>query len=180
MSRHGLDAITIRAARTDETTVLADLHLRSALTGFAHIFPPDAPPPDPSELCVQWAEVVAGANERTACFVATVDRPGIAGVVVGGPDPQESGRGHLSRLYVEPSRWGRGVGRALHDTALDHLRTAGFRTASLSVLEDNTRARSWYERLGWRPTTRRIPVYLPAGIDDIVYVATIADPLEDD
>jgi ribosomal protein S18 acetylase RimI-like enzyme len=157
-SQHEVDAITIRRARTEEAAALADLHLRSALTGFAHIFPPDAPPPDRSELCAGWADVVPSPNELAACFVAGATGSGIAGVVIGGPDPHEPERGHLSRLYVEPARWGQGIGRALHDTALAHLQAAGFRTASLSVLEHNTRARSWYERLGWRPTDQRIPV----------------------
>jgi ribosomal protein S18 acetylase RimI-like enzyme len=156
--------------------VLADLHLHSALTGFAHIFPPDAPQPDRSELCAHWAELMASSSEQAACFVATATGSGVVGVVVSGPDAHEPSRGHLSRLYVEPARWGQGIGRALHDAALNHLRTAGFCTVSLSVLEANTRARGWYERLGWRSTDQRIPVYPPAGIDDIVYLTTIGDP----
>ena len=109
-------------------------------------------------------------------FVAGATGSGIAGVVIGGPDPHEPERGHLSRLYVEPARWGQGIGRALHDTALAHLRTAGFRTASLSVLEQNTRALvpGTSASAGDRPRSG-IPVYPPAGIDDIVYVTTIGD-----
>ena len=65
----------------------------------------------------------------------------------------------------------------LYDAAIRHLRKSGFRTAILSVLEGNHRARSWYERLGWQPTPARIPVYQPAGIEDIVFIGNTVPPL---
>jgi GNAT superfamily N-acetyltransferase len=163
----------IRRGRSDEAHELAELHLRSALSGFAHIFPSDAPVPDLSELIEQWIEMVRpDAAETNACFVAvSTDR--IVGTVIARPAPGDAACGQLSRLYVDPTEWGRGIGRLLYDAAIRHLRKSGFRTAILSVLEGNHRARSWYERLGWQPTTARIPVYQPAGIEDIVYTITL-------
>jgi len=46
---------------------------------------------------------------------------------------------------------------------------AGFPAATLWVLEANAKARSWYERLGWRLSGTRKPMYAPAGIDDVGY-----------
>ena len=45
--------------------------------------------------------------------------------------------------------WGDGSGPALLAASLDALRASGFATASLWVLEDNPRARRFYEREGW-------------------------------
>jgi GNAT superfamily N-acetyltransferase len=72
----------------------------------------------------------------------------------------------LDGLYVLPSRWGRGVGRELHDEALARLRAAGCDRAHLWVLEGNDRARRVYERLGWRENgeTRVVP-FPPNPID---------------
>ena len=164
----------IRHAYGHDARELAELHLRSALTGFAHIFPPEAPVPDLGALIKHWTETVRNDGlSMHACFVAVSSTGGIVGTVVAGPAPTDATRGHLSRLYVDPTEWGRGIGRLLYGAALGHLQSTGFQTATLSVLEANQRARAWYERLGWRPTSERISVYEPAGVADVVYTITL-------
>ncbi|MFI8826268.1 GNAT family N-acetyltransferase [Streptomyces sp. NPDC053431] len=56
----------------------------------------------------------------------------------------------LSTLYAAPEAWGRGVGRALLAATVEAMRGAGFRDAGLWVFEENSRARAFYERAGWR------------------------------
>lgn len=90
-------------------------------------------------------------------------------MVLAGPDPAERHLGHVARLYVAPDRWAEGIGRTLHDAAVAHLSAVGYRRSTLWVLEGNARARSWYERLGWRATGERKCVHEPAGIDDLRY-----------
>jgi ribosomal protein S18 acetylase RimI-like enzyme len=114
-----------------------------------------------------WADRLAAPAPHRV-FVALRDAR-LVGVVAAGPDPDDGTVGHLSRLYVTPSSWGRGIGRALHDRALAHLRAQTFREATLWVLEANHRARAWYERLGWTPTDARKPTYAPANIYDLAY-----------
>ena len=98
----------------------------------------------------------------------------IVGVVRTGPDPDEPEIGHLSRLYVDPDHWGNEIGSHLYNVAIDELR-ARFPAATLWVLEGNTHARSWYERLGWRATPRRMPTYAPGGIYDVQYRIDLQD-----
>jgi GNAT superfamily N-acetyltransferase len=57
--------------------------------------------------------------------------------------------GQVQRLYVHPERQRTGIGRALLGAAMDRLREAGSRTATLWVLETDARARAFYEALGW-------------------------------
>jgi ribosomal protein S18 acetylase RimI-like enzyme len=52
-------------------------------------------------------------------------------------------------IYVAPAVWGRGVGRALMGAALAALSGAHFAEATLWVLEENDRARRFYEGGGW-------------------------------
>jgi ribosomal protein S18 acetylase RimI-like enzyme len=59
------------------------------------------------------------------------------------------GEGELYAIYALPEAWGSGIGPALMTAALAALRATGFATASLWVLEDNPRARRFYEREGW-------------------------------
>lgn len=73
---------------------------------------------------------------------------GVAGFAVVGPrsDPAE---GELVMLYVDPGRWHVGVGSALNSSCVVDLRARGFRSAHLSVVQQNQRARLFYEANGW-------------------------------
>ena len=162
----------VRLADRDSATDLVAIHRESAFTGYGHIFPPEAPPPSYEEDLEKWRHWLGpdwDAGRRAyAAYHAEVP----VGVVLAGPDPdaQDPSLGHLARLYVQPSWWGQGIGRLLHDAALDDLRARpGLSAATLWVLERNRRARDWYERLGWALTGKRKPVYGPAGIDDVQY-----------
>lgn len=64
--------------------------------------------------------------------------------------------GHVSDIVVAPGAEGRGVGRALMAAAEDWARGRGYRLLSLNVFEDNARARTLYERLGYQPDIRRM------------------------
>lgn len=146
------------------------LHRRAAQTGFAHIFPPEAPPPPFEDDLARW-QYWLGPDREQGRQPYTVEADGrIVGVVLAGPDPDDPTLGHLARLYVDPDRWGAGIGTALHDVAIADLVARRFPTATLWVLEDNLRARRWYERLGWTQTGERKPTYEPAGIYDTQYV----------
>jgi GNAT superfamily N-acetyltransferase len=59
--------------------------------------------------------------------------------------------GEVTSVYISPPEWRRGAGTALLEAATTSLRTAGFTTATLWVLDTNQRARDFYERLGWAP-----------------------------
>jgi ribosomal protein S18 acetylase RimI-like enzyme len=52
--------------------------------------------------------------------------------------------GEIWAVYIDPSHWGEGVGRALCDTAQQELRRLGFTEATLWVLKDNQRALRFY------------------------------------
>jgi len=57
----------------------------------------------------------------------------------------------LYALYVRPAWWSTGTGRALMDQVLAKASIAGYRCITLWVLEDNARARRFYERAGFAP-----------------------------
>ena len=62
----------------------------------------------------------------------------------------EQDAGELYAIYVLPQAWGSGAGAALMREAVAGLREAFDGDAVLWVLEDNPRARRFYEREGWR------------------------------
>ena len=89
-------------------------------------------------------------------------------VVLGGPGPDGlallrfrpsfwSGEldAYLEELYVAPAERGRGIGRALMETAMDHARARGATRMDLGTSEDDTVARALYERLGFTNLERQ-------------------------
>jgi ribosomal protein S18 acetylase RimI-like enzyme len=161
--------MTIRSAETSDVEAVAALHRRTALFAFAHIFPAGAPQPELRQLIVDWTSRIGSDRwSKQSGFVAETDG-GVIGVVVAGPVRDAHICGHVSRLYVDPDHWRQGIGTMLHHRALAHLRLHDFRRATLWVLEANTRARAWYEHLGWRLNGERLTTYAPAGIDDVGY-----------
>jgi GNAT superfamily N-acetyltransferase len=102
----------------------------------------------------RWSEYTA--DPRTGQFVAEVD-----GAVVGwaatGPTRDDDGRDRVGRergevyaIYALPAHWSTGVGHTLMAACERALSAAGFREASLWMLEGNARAAAFYERHGWR------------------------------
>ena len=57
----------------------------------------------------------------------------------------------LWTVDVRPDRRGRGLGTALLERSAADLTSRGHESVELSVADGNGRARSLYERLGWRP-----------------------------
>ena len=155
--------VIVRLADRDSAPALTTLHRAAAHTGFAHIFPSDATPPTYEEDLARW-ELWLGPDwdqGRRAYVAAASGR--LVGVVLAGPDPDEPEVGHVARLYVDPSSWGRGVGTLLYGTALRDLIGRSFPEATLWALEANHRARSWYERLaGGSATSGRRHMLRPA------------------
>ena len=119
-------------------------------TAYRHVFPAnelDAMPVDSSRWAVRLDDAAAGLDDlRRRRATATV--LGFASV---GPSRDERGIGELYALYVDPEHWSTGAGRALMTRAEARLVTE-YAEATLWVLEDNPRARRFYERAGW---TRR-------------------------
>ena len=71
--------------------------------------------------------------------------------------------GELRLLYVDPSAWNARVGTALLTHAVDSLRDAGFVELRLWTLQQNDRARAFYERFGWKADGATQTVEHPAG-----------------
>jgi GNAT superfamily N-acetyltransferase len=87
------------------------------------------------------------------------------------------GHGELCALYVDPDRWGRGIGVALASAARARLFDLGFRNAILWVLVGNVRAERFYRIDGWAPDgLRRTDLVWGVRVDEIRYQRTLEAP----
>ena len=60
--------------------------------------------------------------------------------------------GEVISIYLLPDYIGKGYGRKLLETVLGELKLQGFKEVFLWVLEDNLRARRFYEHIGFTDT----------------------------
>src|SRR5512146_115725 len=138
----------IRPGSPDDALAIETIRVHGWRSAYRHVFPAadlDAMPVDPerwrSRLHVPppgWTTVVC------------VDEGHVVGFASTGPSRDEDELGELYAIYVDPDAWSTGAGRALMAAAESALATQ-YRAALLWVLEDNPRARGFYERAGWAP-----------------------------
>jgi diamine N-acetyltransferase len=147
-----VEPVQIREARPEDVDLLFKMQRAAALAGFAHIFPPDKYPfPDEAERS-RWIDIFRFPN--VSILIAQREEHPVGGAVIG--------REELARFFVVPERWGSGVADVLHDAVLQTLREQGNSTVCrLWVLEENHRARRFYERRGWSLDERRRPGSFP-------------------
>jgi GNAT superfamily N-acetyltransferase len=139
----------VRPATPADADAIARVHLRTWQGAYAHVFPPETLASISHERRAEhWRRILPTAP---ATLVAEVDGE-VVGFASAGPsvDADGEGVGELYALYVEPAHWDAGIGRELGVAADDALRALGFDEATLWVLEDNPRARRFYEAGGWR------------------------------
>lgn len=131
----------LRQSIPADAEAIALVQIRSALAGFADFRPAGITVElDPADRVPLW-------RERLPLVAETYD--GIVGFAHFGPNADEP-VGEIYRFFVAPECWGKGVGQALMQRALEELRAARFDEALLWVHADNRRARRFYEAAGWR------------------------------
>ena len=98
----------------------------------------------------RWVPFLNGGGKTN--FVA-VEKGRIVGVSKVSPAREEAqaGWGEIISLYLLPEYFGKGIGRALIGQDAAFLESQGFSKIYLWVLEENRRARDFYERNGFRP-----------------------------
>jgi ribosomal protein S18 acetylase RimI-like enzyme len=82
-------------------------------------------------------------------ILAALNPYGVFGYVAGGPSRAGvDGEAEIATLYLLRAAQGRGVGKRLLIGAVRALAAQGAESLVISVLRDNVRARTFYERLG--------------------------------
>jgi len=128
----GSETATFRSATASDADALAALERDTNLAALAHVFPGVPYPTD--EVRERWLRLIADPDVS----VEVVGAAGRLDVYLAWDEER------LRHLGVRPEQWGRGLARAAVE------RAHGVRR--LWVLRDNTRARGFYEHLGWSPT----------------------------
>jgi GNAT superfamily N-acetyltransferase len=142
----------VRVATREDAEAVEAIRIRGWQIAYRHLFPAaelDALPLDAS----RWRDRLENPPRGWTTFVVDAEA-GVVGFATVGPSRDLAGVGELYAIYVHPDAWSTGAGRALIERAEAELRTE-YEEAALWVLEDNPRARAFYERAGWSPDGAR-------------------------
>ena len=141
----------VRAARPEDAPAIGIVHVRSWQAAYREHFPQEfLEALDPARRAEGWhAYLEGGMGEHESLLVCETDDQ-IVGFAGTGPCRDGQGDGELRAIYLLPRHWGHGHGRKLAASALQELALQGFTEATLWVLEENLRARAFYEAGGWR------------------------------
>ena len=134
----------IRPGTADDAAGVARVQVETWQTAYAHALPAE----QLEKLSLK--EAVERHRRWPPEFVAEHDGE-ILGFVGVGKSRDPDTDGELFAIYVHPNHWGTGVGRRLIQAGEEELRKLGHEHAILWVLDDNPRARRFYELAGWSP-----------------------------
>ncbi|MFE2044222.1 GNAT family N-acetyltransferase [Streptomyces sp. NPDC059477] len=142
----------IRQAWPDDASAVAGVYVRSWQTAFAGLVPQHCLlAMDPSREESGWKARISETRwPASGVLVAEEAGAGIVGFAGFGPSQEIPAVAEIGTLYAMPEVWGTGVGKHLMLATLTALRQAEYAQATLWVLEDNRRARRFYEAAGWR------------------------------
>ncbi|WP_254543007.1 GNAT family N-acetyltransferase [Halomarina pelagica] len=111
---------------------------------------------------------VAIERDGTIYRVAVADGE-VVGYATAGVDGTD---GHLTSLYVDPGRWGEGIGTRLLEAIRDRLRERGAERLEIRVLAENEVGRGFYESRGFEPVEEAETDLFGASRREVVYAGS--------
>lgn len=171
---------SIRPAERADADGITDVQVASWRAGYAHVFPESVLHADDFDSTRRsvWTRWRFSPGHRLAVAVTPAEDGG-ADRVVGfssyGPERERArgvtGRAEVYAFYLHPDAWGTGAASALIELTEERCRAEGFETAVLWVLDDNPRARRFYEKHGWEPTgiTADFDAYCDVAVPEVEY-----------
>lgn len=158
--------MTVRPGNPADAAACADIHFRSWIYAYSHCIDRAVIEQRIKGREAMWEKFLA--NEKAGNYVAVVEGKIIGIVTIGaerdGDMPE--GTGELCGLYLDPDYIGKGYGRQVMDWVKAELKAKGFSTMVLWVLDQNYRAKLFYEKSGLRPEGTSKPSGIGERLED--------------
>lgn len=140
----------VRKATPSDAETIGRIHVKSWRTTYAGIVPDEFLAALSAERrAEQWRAGLANPETRTIVLVGQLRSGEVTGFAACGPEREGSSLypGELYAIYLLKDAQGRGLGRALLETAARHMAEAGLDAWMCWVLADNP-ARRFYQAMG--------------------------------
>ena len=168
----------IRSATRADADGITDVQVASWRAGYAHVFARSVLYADDfdSSRRAFWNLWRFAPGHRVAVAVGSADEHArVVGFSSYGPERERArgftGRGEVWAFYLHPDVWGTGLATSLMENTETRLQAEGFDSAVLWVLDDNPRARAFYEKFGWRVSgmSADFDVYCDVRVPEVEY-----------
>jgi GNAT superfamily N-acetyltransferase len=164
--------VTVRLAGADDADAIGRIQVESWRAAYTGLMPDETVAGFDVESRQQlWRDGLARTpRPGSATFVVenAGEIVGFASLGASG-EPDGEQEAELYAIYLHPSCWGRGIGRALLHRAEEWMRARGFRRAVLYVLEGNERGERFYRAAGWEPDGSKVDVFQGAAVTELRY-----------
>lgn len=140
----------IRAATPADVAAIAALNVKAWKAAYrGHM--PDAflDELDPNKAAHGWVRVIEQATRHVLVATEADSLVGYCSMVSSRDADASPAAAELATIYVDPTRWRSGIGRALLTELLSVVREQAFTSLTLWVLTANARARAFYEAAGF-------------------------------
>lgn len=170
MSASLVEMTSVRAATSADADVIGRIQVETWTAAYAGLLPQEAIDAfDVGARQALWREGLSRApRPGSATFVADSEGE-VVGFATVGASHSEDDTGELYAIYVHPTAWGTGAGRALIERAEESLRESGFAEALLWVLAGNERAERFYRAAGWEHDGEKEDVFQGAEVTELRY-----------
>ena len=140
-----------RAATVEDLPVIAEIFLRCWTISYASVLSESARDSFTLESAAElWRKSIELPEDKQTLLL--IDGEKAVAVFRIGSDKDDSSRGHLFSLYVDPDSAGRGFGKSALREAIERNRDRGFTQMTLWVFANNEIANSLYTKSGFAPT----------------------------
>jgi len=151
--------LTVRQATPADARAIAEVHIASWQAAYVGLIPQrliDAL--DLEKRTARHYEHLQSGERPTS--VACRDDGEVVAFASYGPSRDESAdarTGELYALYAHPKAWGTGAGRLLTEHVFSALIGMGYASVIVFCLDENHRARRFYERAGFLLQEEKVP-----------------------
>ena len=175
-------SFSVRTAKQGDAPAIAAIHVESWRVAYRGLVPDDALATlSLTDFEARWLERLGGgerAHERTLVVESEGE---VVGFAATGPcRDEEIDPGKLIELYaiyVHPDTWGQGHGRQLLNRTMADLMKTGHESLMLWVLEENLRARRFYEAAGFAADgTTKVKPRGEVQLREVRYVKRLSEP----
>ena len=144
--------VTVRLAGPADADEIGRIQVETWRAAYTGLMPDEAIAEfDVAARQRMWREGLARTPRPGSATFVVVDSGEVVGFASVGASRGDDAEleAELYAIYLHPSRWDRGIGRALLQRAEESMRSSGFREAVLWVLEGNERGERFYRAAGW-------------------------------
>jgi len=141
----------VRKAEIADAKVLGRIHSNSWKVAYKGIVPDSVLDNITPEKREKYFERVMSENSEDL-FLVYADGKEAGFMTIGRcrDDDRDSTYGEIWGIYLLPEYWNKGIGSYLIDWGINELKSKGYKKVTLWVLEENIKARRFYEKKGFR------------------------------